>query len=151
LDSAFTELIDAQQKTATALDVRKALAHAEVLSADCNDGVNPIFPGNSENSNSAVVGFGVTVKKYGAGFDPNSEFTAQVLHLLDANRIAWQTQTPRVDVGGGGTIGGFLSMRNMEVLDVGIPLLSMHSPYEMSSKVDLWEFYRFMKAFYAMQ
>jgi aspartyl aminopeptidase len=151
LDSAFTELIDAQQKPATALDVRRALEHALVLSADCNDGVNPIFPGNSENSNSAVVGFGVTVKKYGAGFDPNSEFTARVLHLLDANRIAWQTQTPRVDVGGGGTIGGFLSMRNMEVLDVGIPLLSMHSPYEMSSKVDLWEFYRFMKAFYAME
>jgi len=46
------------------------------------------------------------------------------------------TQTPKVDVGGGGTIGGFLSMRNMEVLDVGIPLLSMHSTYEMSSKVD---------------
>jgi aspartyl aminopeptidase len=151
LDSALTQLIDAQAKPATALDVRNALEHAEVLSADCNDGVNPIFPGNSENSNAAVVGFGVTIKRYGAGFDPNSEFTAQVLHLLDANHIAWQTQTPRVDVGGGGTIGGFLSMRNMEVLDVGVPLLSMHAPYEMSSKVDLWSFYRFMKAFYTMQ
>jgi aspartyl aminopeptidase len=55
------------------------------------------------------------------------------------------------DVGGGGTIGGFLSQRNMEVLDVGIPLLSMHATYEMSSKVDLWSFYRFMLAFYSME
>ena len=149
LDSAFTSLIDAQAKPATALDVRTALAHAEVLSADTNDGVNPLFPQNSENSNAAIVGYGVTIKRYGAGFDPNSEFTAQVLHVLDGNKIAWQTQTPKVDVGGGGTIGGFLSMRNMEVLDVGIPLLSMHATYEMSSKVDLWSYYRFMLAFYS--
>ena len=151
LDSAFTALIDAQAKPATALNVRNALAHAEVLSADTNDGVNPIFPQNSESSNAAVVGYGVAIKRYGAGFDPNSEFTARVLHLLDSNQIAWQTQTPKVDVGGGGTIGGFLSMRNMEVLDVGIPLLSMHSTYEMSSKVDVWSYYRFMLAFYGME
>jgi len=151
LDSAFTALIDAQAKPATALDVRNALARAKVLSADTTDGVNPIFPMNSENSNSAVVGYGVAIKEYGAGFNPNSEFTARVLHILDANHIAWQTQTPRVDVGGGGTIGGFLSMRNMEVLDVGIPLLSMHATYEMSSKVDLWSYYRFMLAFYSTE
>jgi len=151
LDSAFTALIDAQAKPATVLNVRNAMAHAEVLSADTNDGVNPIFPQNSENSNAAVVGYGVAIKRYGAGFDPNSEFTARVLRVLDANNIAWQTQTPRVDVGGGGTIGGFLSMRNMEVLDVGIPLLSMHATYEMSSKVDLWSYYRFMLAFYTME
>ena len=151
IDSAFTALIDAQAKPATALDVRIALAHSEVLSADTNDGVNPIFPMNSENSNAAVVGYGVAIKRYGAGFDPNSEFTARVLHILDANHIAWQTQTPKVDVGGGGTIGGFLSMRNMEVLDVGIPLLSMHATYEMSSKVDLWSYYRFMLAFYSTE
>jgi aspartyl aminopeptidase len=150
LDSALTSLIDAQNKPATALAVRNALRNAAVLSADCNDGVNPLFPMNSENSNAAIVGYGVTIKRYGAGFDPNSEFTARVLKVLDANHIAWQTQTPKVDVGGGGTIGGFLSMRNMEVLDVGVPLLSMHATYEMSSKVDLWSFYRFMLAFYSM-
>jgi aspartyl aminopeptidase len=151
LDSAFTSLLDAQGKPATALTIRNALRNAAVLSADCNDGVNPIFPQNSENSNAAIVGYGVTIKRYGAGFDPNSEFTARILRLLDANNIAWQTQTPKVDVGGGGTIGGFLSMRNMEVLDVGVPLLSMHATYEMSSKVDLWSYYRFMLAFYSME
>jgi aspartyl aminopeptidase len=151
LDTVFTELVDAQKPPASALSVRNALRNAAVLSADCNDGINPLFPQNSEPSNSAIVGYGVTIKRYGGGFDPNSEFTARILRVLDQNHIAWQTQTPKVEVGGGGTIGGFLSMRNMEVLDVGIPLLSMHATYEMSSKVDLWSFYRFMSAFYAME
>jgi aspartyl aminopeptidase len=53
-----------------------------------------------------------------------------------------------VDVGGGGTIGGFMSREDMNVIDFGIPLLSMHSPFEMSSKVDLWNYYRFMRAFF---
>jgi aspartyl aminopeptidase len=151
LDTVFTELLDAQKKDATALQVRTALRNAAVLSADCNDGVNPLFPQNSENSNAAVVGYGVAIKRYGAGFDPNAEFTARVIRLLDKNGIAWQTQTPKVEVGGGGTIGGFLSARNMEVLDVGVPLLSMHAPYEMSSKVDHWSIYRFFGAFYGME
>ncbi len=148
IDTLFTQLVDAQKSPATALAVRNAMRNAEVISADCNDGINPLFPGSSEASNAAIVGYGVTIKRYGGGFDPNSEFTARVLHILDANNIPWQTQTPKVEVGGGGTIGGFLSARNMEVLDVGIPLLSMHATYEMSSKVDLWELYRFMSAFY---
>jgi aspartyl aminopeptidase len=150
-DTLLTDLVDAEKSPASALTIRDAFRNADVLSADCNDGVNPLFPQNSESSNAAIVGYGVTIKRYGAGFDPNSEFTAQILHLLDQNHIPWQTQTPKVEVGGGGTIGGFLSMRNMEVLDVGIPLLSMHAPYEMSSKVDLWSFYRFMSAFYTME
>ncbi len=53
-----------------------------------------------------------------------------------------------MDVGGGGTIGGFFSAQNMEVIDLGVPLLSMHATFEMSSKVDVWNFYRAMKAFY---
>ena len=88
LDSAFTQLIDAQGKPASALAVRTALRHAEVLSADCNDGVNPLFPQNSESSNAAVVGYGVTIKKYGAGFNPNTEFTARILRVLNRNGIA---------------------------------------------------------------
>lgn len=151
IDTVFTALLDAQTKNASALQVRNALHNTMVLSADCNDGINPIFPSNSEASNSAIVGYGVTIKRYGAGFDPNSEYTSRLLRTLDSNNIPWQTQTPKVEVGGGGTIGGFLSERNMEVLDVGIPLLSMHSTYEMSSKVDHWSIYRFFGAFYAME
>ncbi len=131
----------------TDLDLREALHRSEVVSADTNDGINPIFPQTSEASNAAKLGYGVTIKRYGAGFDANSEFVARIRAILDKNGITWQTQTPRVEVGGGGTIGGFLSMEDMEVIDMGVPLLSMHSPFEMSSKVDVWSFYRFMAVF----
>jgi aspartyl aminopeptidase len=117
------------------------------VSADTNDGVNPLFPGTSDPTNAARLGYGVTIKRYGSGFDANSEFIARIRALLDKNSIPWQTQTPKVEIGGGGTIGGFLSAQDMEVIDMGVPLLSMHSPFEMSSKVDVWSFYRFMGAF----
>jgi aspartyl aminopeptidase len=144
--SAFAELLEAQKSGASALTFRHALRNALAVSADTNDGVNPLFPQNTEPSNSASLGYGVTVKRYGAGFDGNSETNARVLALLEARGIPWQTHTPRVEVGGGGTIGGFLSSRDLEVVDVGVPLLSMHSPYEMSSKVDVWNLYRFLQA-----
>ena len=81
----------------------------------------------------------------------NPEFIARIRALLDKNEIPWQTQTPKVDVGGGGTIGGFMSREDMEVIDIGVPLLSMHATVEGSSKVDLWNLYRFFKVFYQSQ
>ena len=150
LNSIYAEIAGAQAGRAYSdLDLRRALHNSEVISADTNDGINPIFPQTSEASNSAKLSYGVAVKKYGRGFDATSELTAKMIALLDRNSISWQTQTPKVDVGGGGTIGGFMSREDMNVIDFGIPLLSMHSTYEISSKVDLWNYYRFMKAFYA--
>ena len=149
LTSAFARLVGAQRGTAyTDLDLRRALRNSQVISADTNDGINPIFPKSSEESNAAQLGYGVTIKKYGRGFDANSEFTARIRAVLDQNQIPWQTQTPKVEVGGGGTIGGFMSAQDMEVIDLGVPLLSMHATFEMSSKVDVWNFYRFFLAFY---
>ena len=149
LNSTYARLVAAERgKAYTDLDLREALRRAEAVSADTNDGINPVIPQTSEPSNAARLGFGVTIKKYGAGFDANSEFIARVRAILDKNGIPWQTQTPRVEGYSGGTIGGFLSSQEMEVIDMGVPLLSMHSPFEMSSKVDVWCLYRFMLAFY---
>lgn len=149
LSSTLARLIGAQRGSAyNDLDLRTALRNSQVVSADTNDGINPIFPKSSEPSNAAQLGYGVTIKRYGRGFDANSEFTAKIRAILDQNGIPWQTQTPKVDVGGGGTIGGFMSGEDMEVIDLGVPLLSMHATFEMSSKVDVWNFYRFMLAFY---
>jgi len=149
LSSTFAHLVAAQRGSAyNDLDLRRALRNSQVISADTNDGINPIFPNTSESSNAAQLGYGVTIKKYGRGFDANSEFTARIRAVLDQNQIPWQTQTPKVDVGGGGTIGGFMSAQEMEVIDLGVPLLSMHATIEMSSKVDVWNFYRFFAAFY---
>jgi aspartyl aminopeptidase len=150
LNSTLAQLVSAQRGSAyNDLDLRRALHNAQVISADANDGINPIFPGTQESSNAARLGYGVAIKLYGAGFNAPSEYIAQIRALMDRGNIPWQTQTPKVDVGGGGTLGGYLSTEDMEVIDLGVPLLSMHSPFEMSSKVDVWNFYRAMSAFYA--
>src|SRR6185437_8761283 len=127
LNSTYAQLTGAQLGSQyNDLDLRRALHNAEVISADTNDGINPLFPQSSEPTNSAKLSYGVSVKKYGRGFDATSEFTAKIIAILDKNNIPWQTQTPKVDVGGGGTIGGFMSREDMNVIDFGIPLLSMH-------------------------
>jgi aspartyl aminopeptidase len=152
LNTTYAQLIAAQKGGAYQdLDLRKALQQAQVVSADTNDGVNPIFPQTSELSNAAKLGYGVAIKLYRGGFNANSEFTAKIRGILDKQAIPWQTQTPKVEVGGGGTIGGFMSVQGMEVIDLGVPLLSMHATYEMSSKVDVWNFYRFFTAFHQSQ
>ena len=91
----------------------------------------------------------MAIKLYGPGFNAPSEYTAQIRALMDGNNIPWQTHTYKVDEGGGGTIGLFMSMQDMQVIDLGVALLSMHAPFEMSSKADVWAFYRTMSAFYA--
>ena len=150
LNSTFAQLVSAQRgSTYNDLDLRQALHNSQVISADTNDGINPIFPGTEEPSNAARLGYGVAIKLYGGGFNAPSEYIARIRALMDRNNIPWQTQTPKVDVGGGGTIGHFMSREDMEVIDMGVPLLSMHAPFEMSSKVDLWNFYRTISAFYA--
>jgi aspartyl aminopeptidase len=149
LNTTFARLIGAQRGSGyNDLDLRRALHNSQVISADATDSLNPIFPSSSEPTNAARLGYGVAIKLYGEGFDPPSEFTAKIRALLDRNGIPWQTHMYKVDVGGGGTIGGFMSREDMEVIDFGVPLLSMHSPYEMSSKVDVWNFYRTMSVFY---
>jgi aspartyl aminopeptidase len=150
LNSTYAQLVGAQRGTAyNDLDLRRALHRSLVISADTNDSINPIFPDTSEPTNAARVGYGVAIKLYGPGFDAPSEYVAQIRALLDRNNIPWQTHTYKVLEGaGGGTIGLFMSMQDMQVIDLGVPLLSMHSPFEMSSKADLWSFYRTMSAFY---
>lgn len=127
--------------------LRLTLRRSEVFSADTPTGINPLFPDVQEHTNAAKLGWGVAIKRYGHGNDANSEFIAKVRKLLDENNIFWQTHTYKVDVGGGGTLGFFLSQLDMEVIDVGIPLLSMHSTFSLSSKVDIYLLYRACKAF----
>ena len=127
---------------------RKALSMAKVVSADANDGINPLFPGLSERTNASRLGFGPSIKRYGRSFDANSEFTAWIRNILDSKSIPWQTASYKVETGGGGTIGGQMSKEDMEVIDIGIPLLSLHSPFEIASKIDIWNLNRFFTEFY---
>jgi aspartyl aminopeptidase len=150
LSSTFAQLVAAERGGAYGdLDLRRALHQSLVISADANDGINPVFPDTSVHTNAARVGYGVVIKLYGPGFDAPSEFTAQIRGLMDRNSISWQTHSSKVDEGGGGTIRLFMPQKDMQVIDLGVALLSMHAPFEMSSKVDVWEFYRTMSAFYS--
>jgi len=93
---------------ATEFHVRAVLPKILVLSADVTTGIHPQFPSAQEASNSAKLGQGIAIKRYGRGNDPNSEFTARFRGILEKHHIPYQTHTYKVDVGGGGTIGGFM-------------------------------------------
>ena len=116
-----------------------------------NPGVNPMNPGVWESGNAPRLGFGVNLKLYGQGNTANSEFIASTRNLLDRNSIPWQTSTYKVGSAGGGTISGEFSRQNIEVIDFGVPLLSIHTPFAVSSKIDVHSLYRATKAFYSTE
>ncbi|WP_448564614.1 hypothetical protein [Thalassotalea ganghwensis] len=128
--------------------LRKLLRNTKVISTDVNPGVNPTWPGVWELGNAPRLGNGVNLKLYGGGFNANSEYLAWTRNYLDEHNIKWQTSTYKGKASGG-TIGTSLSDDNMEVIDFGVPILSIHSPYAIGSKVDLYSLYKAMSAFFA--
>lgn len=142
------ELLLSQQSDAySEIDLRRALRQTRVVSSDVNPGVHPSHPGVWESGNAPRLGHGPNIKLYGGGFNANSEYIAWTRAYLDAGGIPWQTATYKGRTSGG-TIGNSLSRRNMEVIDYGVPLLSIHSTYALSSKVDVYMLYRAMDSFY---
>ena len=127
--------------------LRKVLRNTKVISADVNPGVNPTWPSVWELGNAPRLGNGVNLKLYGGGFNANSEYMAWTRNYLDNANIKWQTSTYKGKASGG-TIGSDLSNDNMEVIDFGVPILSIHSPYAVGSKVDLYSLYKAMSVFY---
>ncbi|NQY34507.1 MAG: aminopeptidase 1 [Alteromonadaceae bacterium] len=127
--------------------LRKVLRNTKVISADVNPGVNPTWSSVWELGNAPRLGNGINLKLYGGGFNANSEYMAWTRNYLDNNKIKWQTSTYKGRASGG-TIGSDLSDDNMEVIDFGVPILSIHSPYAVGSKVDLYSLYKAMSAFY---
>ncbi len=142
-----SEVIAAQSGDFSGLDLRRAYANTEVLVSDTTTALNPLFPRPQNARLTSRLGYGLVVKEYGAGREANSEFFARVRGILDDAGVRWQTHS--YDAGyGGGTIAGWFAGQNMDVIDVGIGIVSMHSPYEVSSKVDLWELYKGFRAFF---
>ncbi|MDG1995092.1 MAG: hypothetical protein P8J14_01235, partial [Emcibacteraceae bacterium] len=122
--------------------VRRALSNSRMISIDVNPGINPMRPNAWEPLNGPRLGYGVNLKLYGRGFNANSEYIAYIRKTLDDVNVPWQTATYKVGVGGGGTIGGEFSRQDMNVIDFGVPVLSIHTPYAVSAKVDVWNLYR---------
>ena len=135
--------------------LEKVFNRTKVISADVEAGVDPTFINVFEKNNSAYLGKGITLTKYGGGrgkssaSEASSELVAYVRDILERNGIKYQSsQLAKVDQGGGGTIAVVLANRGMDVIDSGVPLLSMHSPYEVTSKFDNYQAYRFYEAFF---
>ncbi len=134
---------------------RHVLAKSTCLSADVTAAFDPNYPSAFETNNSAYINYGVGVSKYTGSRgksgtnDANAEFVAKVRRIFDENNVIWQmAELGRVDLGGGGTVALLISKLGVEVIDVGVPVLSMHSPYEMVSKIDVYEAYKGFKAFF---
>ncbi|WP_417460444.1 aminopeptidase 1 [Kordiimonas sp.] len=115
----------------------RALTASKALSIDVNPGVNPMNPGAWELTNAPRLGFGVNIKLYGRGFNANSEFIAWTRAALDERKVAWQTTTYKVGRAGGGTLGSELAHYNIDTIDFGVPVLSIHTPYAVSDKMDV--------------
>jgi aspartyl aminopeptidase len=118
-----------------------------VLVSDCTTALNPLFPQPQNPRLTSRLGHGLVVKEYGPGREANSEFFARMRGVFDRAGVRWQTHS--YDAGyGGSTIAAWFAGQNMEVMDVGVGLVSMHSPFEVSSKADLWELRRGFVAFF---
>jgi aspartyl aminopeptidase len=129
------------------LMLRRAYSRTQVLVSDCTTAIDPNFPQPTVQNISARLGYGLVVKEYGGGRESNSEFFAKMRALFDREAIRWQTHSYQAGYGGG-TIAAWFAGQNMDVMDVGIGILSMHSPYDVSSKVDLWELHKGFQAFF---
>ena len=116
----------------------RALRASKALSIDVNPAINPLNPNAWEKTNAPRLGYGINIKLYGRGFDANSEFIAWVRGALDAKKIPWQTTTYKVGRAGGGTLGRELSRYNIDTIDFGVPVLSIHTPYAVSDKSDVF-------------
>ena len=131
------------------LALRRVLANSRMLSSDVSSGFDPNFASAFEKKNTAFLGRGVCFNKYtgsrgkSGSNDANAEYIAQLRRMLDDDGVAYQiTEMGRVDLGGGGTIAYMCAKYGMNVIDAGVAVLSMHAPYEVISKVDLYEAYR---------
>ena len=153
-ENVVAELINIQDDYSD-LKIRRAMERSKVLSADVSAGYDPNFPEVYEKRNSAYMGNGIVLTKYTGARgksgcnDANAEFTAEVRRIFNQAGVVWQTgELGKVDQGGGGTIAYILANYGAEVIDCGVGVLSMHAPYEVVSKADIYEMYRGYKAFF---
>ena len=136
------------------LAMRRCLAHSKMLSSDVSASFDPLYGQAFDKANSAYFGKGVVFNKYtgsrgkSGSNDCNAEYFAEVRSILENKNVAYQTcELGKVDFGGGGTIAYIMSLYGMEVVDCGVAVLSMHSPWEVTSKSDIYETCKAYRAF----
>ncbi|MBU4486687.1 MAG: aminopeptidase, partial [Candidatus Delongbacteria bacterium] len=133
----------------------KALENSKLLSSDVNAGIDPEWKSVFEPMNGAKIGYGVCLTKFtgskgkSGSNEAHAEFVADIRKAFNKDKVLWQTtELGKVDQGEGGTIAKYLAKYGMDVVDCGTALLSMHSPFEVASKADIYHTYKAYKAFY---
>lgn len=133
----------------------KVFCFSKMLSADVDAGFDPLYASVSDKINAGFLGKGISLNKYtgargkSGASDANAEYVAWVRNILEKNNIRYQVaELGKVDVGGGGTIAYILANKGVDVIDCGVPVLSMHAPYEVTNKFDIYSAFRTYKAFW---
>ena len=136
------------------LKVRRALSNSQALSSDVSAAFDPNYPSVMDKKNAAYFGRGIVFNKYtgsrgkSGSNDANAEFVAKLRNIFDSEDVSFQmAELGKVDQGGGGTIAYILGNYGMSVIDSGVAVLNMHAPWEIISKVDLYEAYKGYQAF----
>ncbi len=152
-DTFIAELLNKRSENRPNL-LDKVFCNSRMLSADVDAGLDPIYASVSEKNNASFLGYGIGFNKYtgargkSGASDANAEYVAEIRKLLEENGILYQIgELGKVDVGGGGTIAYILANKGVDVIDCGVPVLSMHSPYEVTSKYDIYSAYKTYEAF----
>ncbi|MDO4276469.1 MAG: aminopeptidase [Eubacteriales bacterium] len=152
-ENSVAELLEGMGKYSE-LTLRRALRSSSMLSSDVSAGFDPAYAEAFEKKNAAFLGRGIVLNKFtgargkSGSNDANAEYVAKVRAILDSHEIAFQTaELGKVDIGGGGTIAYIAALYGMEVIDSGVAVLSMHAPWEITSKADVYEAKKAYKAF----
>ena len=155
LNSSYMKYFIEMLAEAEELPVHYVLSKSKCLSADVNAAFDPTFPDVSEKNNCSYLNKGVVITKYtgsrgkGGTSDASAEFMGEIRRMLDENGVVWQIgELGKVDMGGGGTVAKFIANLDVDVIDLGVPVLSMHAPFEVVAKTDVYMAYRAFACFY---
>ncbi|MCL2840152.1 MAG: aminopeptidase [Defluviitaleaceae bacterium] len=155
LDSYYFQYFVEELAEAAGVKPRRVFAASKALSADVNAAFDPNFPEAFEKRNAFRVNHGVGVAKYvgsggkGGTIDTSAAYMSFIRTMLDKAKVAWQVgEMGKIDQGGGGTVASFLARYDIDTVDIGVPLLSMHAPLEIVSKIDVYMAFKAFEAFY---
>ncbi len=154
LNSAFLKYIVRDIARNQGVDYTVTLRNSQCLSADVNAGTDPTFQDVMERRNAAYLNYGVVITKYTGArgksgtSDASAEYVGEIRAMLDNAGVSWQTgELGKVDAGGGGTVAMYIANLGVDVVDLGVPVLSMHAPFETTAKFDVYMAYRAMSEF----
>ncbi|MBE5745770.1 MAG: aminopeptidase [Clostridiales bacterium] len=154
-ENTVADLISLSNSNYSELNLRHCLKNSKVLSSDVTAGYDPNRPDKFNKNTEAFITRGIAFCKYtgargkSGSSDANPEYIAKLRKILDENGVNYQaTEMGKIDVGGGGTIAHFMAAYNLDVIDAGVPVLSMHAPWEITAKVDVYETYLAYTSFY---